>query len=86
MDKLNNDGDSTNAILCDEGGTIMAASQTELIGRDVTSLHDDRLRDLASSASATTRARVEQIREGIHDRRTEVPAGHDRRRAGAHRR
>jgi serine phosphatase RsbU (regulator of sigma subunit) len=63
MDKLNNDGDSTNAILCDEGGTIMAASQTELIGRDVTSLHDDRLRELASRAVGNDKGRVEQIRD-----------------------
>jgi serine phosphatase RsbU (regulator of sigma subunit) len=61
MDKLNNDGDSTNAILCDEGGTIMAGSKAELIGRDVASLHDDRLRDLASSYVAKGRSGVEQI-------------------------
>jgi serine phosphatase RsbU (regulator of sigma subunit) len=46
--KLNSDNDSTNAFLCDEFGTIMISSNPVLVGRNVSSLRDDRLRDIAA--------------------------------------
>jgi serine phosphatase RsbU (regulator of sigma subunit) len=48
-DKLNSDSDSTSAFLCDEDGTIMISSHTALVGRSISSLKDERLRQVASS-------------------------------------
>jgi serine phosphatase RsbU (regulator of sigma subunit) len=64
MDKLNSDADATNAILFDETKTIMAASKAELIGRNVRSLHDERLRKLAREYVGSGKAGVEQITTG----------------------
>ncbi|HEY7120108.1 MAG TPA: PP2C family protein-serine/threonine phosphatase [Tepidisphaeraceae bacterium] len=61
MDKLNNDSDSTNAILADETGTVMVSSKAGLVGREVMSLRDDHLRELARSYLGTGRRGVETI-------------------------
>ncbi len=60
-DNLNTDGDSTNAFLCDEFGTIMISSNPTLIGRNVESFKDDRLRELASSYLGMGKRAVESI-------------------------
>jgi serine phosphatase RsbU (regulator of sigma subunit) len=60
-DKLNTDGDSTSAFLCDEYGTIMISSHPALIGRNVESFKDDRLRELASGYLSKGGRGVESI-------------------------
>ena len=45
---LNSDNDSTSAFLSDEFGTIMISSNPALVGRNVTTLKDERLRNFAS--------------------------------------
>jgi serine phosphatase RsbU (regulator of sigma subunit) len=60
-DKLNTDGDSTSAFLCDEFGTIMISSHPALVGRNVESFRDDRLRELASGYLSKGKRGVESI-------------------------
>jgi serine phosphatase RsbU (regulator of sigma subunit) len=55
------DGDSTNAFLCDEGGTIMISSNAALIGREVESLKEDELREIARRYVGKGKQGVETI-------------------------
>jgi serine phosphatase RsbU (regulator of sigma subunit) len=59
--QINSDNDSTHAMLSDDAGTIMIASNNALVGRDVTSLKDDKLRHLASEYLGTGKRGVETI-------------------------
>jgi serine phosphatase RsbU (regulator of sigma subunit) len=61
MDKLNTDADSTSAILVDEAGTVMVSSKMELVGRSVSTLRDDRLRELAAGYVGKGKSGVERI-------------------------
>lgn len=45
---LNSDNDSTSAFLFDEFGAIMISSNQRLVGRNITTLRDERLRDFAT--------------------------------------
>jgi serine phosphatase RsbU (regulator of sigma subunit) len=60
-DELNTTGTATNAILCDEAGTIMIGSGGALTGRDVGTLRDERLRDLAGKYIGKGEGGVETI-------------------------
>ena len=59
--QLNSDNDSTNAVLSDDAGTIMIASRESLVGRDINSLKDERLRQLAGEYLGTGKRGVEGI-------------------------
>jgi len=74
-DKLNSDSDSTNAFLCDESGTIMISSHEPLIGRNVESFKDDRLRELASGYLGKTRRGVEILQTEYSLAGQKFPAG-----------
>jgi len=51
LDELNQDGDSTNAVLVDETGTIMIGT-AGLVGRQVSSLKDEAISRIATQYSA----------------------------------
>jgi serine phosphatase RsbU (regulator of sigma subunit) len=72
---LNGDTDSTNAFLFDEFGTIMISSNEKLVGRNITTLRDDRLRDFASRYLAKGKRGTESIQTNYTLAGQEFPPG-----------
>ncbi len=61
IEDLNRDGDSTNAILADETGTIMIGTNPQLVGREVQSLKDPEVMRLATDYAASPTKAVRTI-------------------------
>lgn len=63
IEELNRDGDSTNAVLADETGTIMVGTNPQLTGRQVSSLQDKSVARLAASYAAKPEKGIERINQ-----------------------
>lgn len=61
IEELNRDGDSTNALLVDETGTIMVGTNPQLTGRQLSTLKDPDIVRIATAYAARPEKAIERI-------------------------
>jgi serine phosphatase RsbU (regulator of sigma subunit) len=74
-DELNEKGTGTNAILCDDAGTIMIGGGGALTGRDIGTLRDERIRTIAAKYLGKEQVGVETLEEPYTLANQQFPPG-----------